>query len=85
MKAGLFGPSQALKGTDGFGNPEKEYEYASKYLKLSGLKLLWYDLAIIAGACVSYFMQMDYERAINCSMYWDEIDVFRRKDCGVGD
>jgi lipopolysaccharide/colanic/teichoic acid biosynthesis glycosyltransferase len=49
IKAGLFGPSQALKGTRTYGNPKSEYEYVDKYIKLSGLKLLWCDLKLIGG------------------------------------
>jgi lipopolysaccharide/colanic/teichoic acid biosynthesis glycosyltransferase len=47
VKAGLVGPSQALKGTSRYGNPEAEYEYVDKCLKLSGPALLWFDLKLI--------------------------------------
>ncbi|WIM07000.1 MAG: sugar transferase [Candidatus Nitricoxidivorans perseverans] len=48
IKAGLLGPTQALKGTSRFGNSEVEYEYIDNYMRLSPLGLLWYDLTIIA-------------------------------------
>jgi lipopolysaccharide/colanic/teichoic acid biosynthesis glycosyltransferase len=47
LKAGLFGPSQALKGTDTYGSPEEEYKYVASYLKLSGLALLCCDIGLI--------------------------------------
>jgi lipopolysaccharide/colanic/teichoic acid biosynthesis glycosyltransferase len=49
VKAGLFGPSQALKGTCRYGDPEVECEYVDRLLKLSGPVLLWYDFKLIAG------------------------------------
>jgi lipopolysaccharide/colanic/teichoic acid biosynthesis glycosyltransferase len=48
VRAGLFGPSQALKGTRSFGSPKSEYEYLDKYINSSPLGLLRYDLTVIA-------------------------------------
>jgi lipopolysaccharide/colanic/teichoic acid biosynthesis glycosyltransferase len=55
-KAGLFGPSQALKGTARYGNPEDEYKYLDIYLKQSGIILLWYELKLI-GRCLAVVAQ----------------------------
>ena len=48
IKAGLFGPSQALKGTFEFGDSESECEYLQKYVNSSAFALLWHDLTLIA-------------------------------------
>jgi lipopolysaccharide/colanic/teichoic acid biosynthesis glycosyltransferase len=51
IKAGLLGPTQALKGSESFGEAEVEYQYIDHYMRLSALDLLWHDLAII-GRCL---------------------------------
>ena len=47
LKAGLFGPSQALKGTERYGNQEDEYRYLDAVKKMSPLGLLRCDIRLI--------------------------------------
>jgi lipopolysaccharide/colanic/teichoic acid biosynthesis glycosyltransferase len=47
LKAGLLGPGQTLKGTEGFGSPWPEYEYVSNYLSVRPLHLLLIDIGIL--------------------------------------
>jgi lipopolysaccharide/colanic/teichoic acid biosynthesis glycosyltransferase len=47
MKGGLLGLGHIYKGTPEMGNPIYEYEYIDKYINLSPLGLLWFDLTII--------------------------------------
>lgn len=47
IRGGLLGPSQALKGSQTFGNPQAEYEYLDNYIRLSEVALLWCDLKLI--------------------------------------
>jgi lipopolysaccharide/colanic/teichoic acid biosynthesis glycosyltransferase len=47
LRGGLFGPSQALKGTERYGNQENEYRYLDAVRRLSPLGLLYYDLKLI--------------------------------------
>jgi lipopolysaccharide/colanic/teichoic acid biosynthesis glycosyltransferase len=47
MKGGLLGLGHIYKGTHEMGNPIYEYEYIDKYINLSPLGLLWFDLTII--------------------------------------
>jgi lipopolysaccharide/colanic/teichoic acid biosynthesis glycosyltransferase len=47
IKAGLLGPTQALKGTERFGDSSVEYEYIDQYMKREALALLWFDLTFI--------------------------------------
>ena len=47
LKAGLFGPSQALKGSGDYGDPSEEYRYLEQYLVSSASALLWHDLRLI--------------------------------------
>jgi lipopolysaccharide/colanic/teichoic acid biosynthesis glycosyltransferase len=56
IKAGLLGPTQALKGTDRFGDPSVEYDYIEKYMRLGPVALLWHDLKII-GRCLAVMAQ----------------------------
>ena len=47
LKGGLLGLGHVMKGTPEMGNPVYEYEYIDKYMTLSPLKLLAFDLKII--------------------------------------
>lgn len=47
LKGGLLGLGHVMKGTPEMGNPVYEYEYIDKYMTLSPLGLLWFDLKII--------------------------------------
>ena len=47
LKGGLLGLGHVMKGTPEMGNPAFEYEYIDKYMSLSPLRLLWFDLKII--------------------------------------
>ena len=47
IKGGLLGLGHINKGTTEMGNPVYEYEYIDKYIHLSPLGLLWFDLSII--------------------------------------
>jgi lipopolysaccharide/colanic/teichoic acid biosynthesis glycosyltransferase len=47
IKAGLFGPSQALKGTAQYGQQDDEYEYLDAVLRMPARQLLLYDLKLI--------------------------------------
>ena len=48
LKAGLFSESHVRKGTPYFCDPDLEYGYIEKYMKLPALALLWTDIKIIA-------------------------------------
>ncbi|ANW01209.1 hypothetical protein LMTR13_14565 [Bradyrhizobium icense] len=52
IKAGLFGPSQALKGTARYGQQDDEYEYLDAVLRMPAGQLLLYDLKLI---CLGLF------------------------------
>jgi lipopolysaccharide/colanic/teichoic acid biosynthesis glycosyltransferase len=52
IKAGLFGPSQALKGTVHYGDQEEEYKYLDAVLHMPAGQLLLYDLKLI---CLGLF------------------------------
>lgn len=52
LKAGLFGPSQALKGTDRYGEQDDEYRYLDAVQSMSAGGLLLYDLNLI---CLGMF------------------------------
>jgi lipopolysaccharide/colanic/teichoic acid biosynthesis glycosyltransferase len=47
LKAGLFGPSQSLKGTESYGDQEEEYKYLDAVYTMSPLSLLYYDFKLI--------------------------------------
>lgn len=47
IKGGLLGLGHINKGTTEMGNPVYEYEYIDKYIHLSPLGLLWFDLSIL--------------------------------------
>ena len=47
LKGGLLGLGHVMKGTPEMGNPMFEYEYIDKYMTLSSLALLWFDIKII--------------------------------------
>jgi len=47
LKGGLLGLGHVMKGTPEMGNPVYEYEYIDKYMTLSPLRLLAFDLKII--------------------------------------
>lgn len=47
IRAGLVGPTQALKGTPEFGAPGVEYAYVEKVMRLSSLRLVLHDLKIV--------------------------------------
>jgi len=47
LKGGLLGLGHIMKGTPEMGNPVYEYDYIDKYMTLSSLGLLWFDLKII--------------------------------------
>jgi lipopolysaccharide/colanic/teichoic acid biosynthesis glycosyltransferase len=55
LKAGLLGPSQALKGTSRFGSPEPEYEYVSHCMRLSSVRLILLDLSILLRGVLVVF------------------------------
>ncbi|MGX4771134.1 sugar transferase [Bradyrhizobium guangdongense] len=48
LTAGLFGPSQALKGTTRYGNQDDEYKYLDAVMHSPALSLVSYDLKLIA-------------------------------------
>jgi len=56
IKGGLLGLGHINKGTPEMGNPKYEYEYIDKYIHLSPLGLLWFDLTII-GRGVKVILQ----------------------------
>lgn len=47
LKAGLFGPSQALKGTRLYGEQDEEYKYLDAVMRMSATGLLCYDVKLI--------------------------------------
>jgi lipopolysaccharide/colanic/teichoic acid biosynthesis glycosyltransferase len=47
LKAGLFGPSQALKGTQLYGEQDEEYKYLDAVTRMSTAGLLFYDIKLI--------------------------------------
>jgi lipopolysaccharide/colanic/teichoic acid biosynthesis glycosyltransferase len=47
LKAGLFGPSQALKGTVRYGVQDEEYRYLDAVTRMSAIRLLCYDVKLI--------------------------------------
>jgi len=49
LKAGLFGPSQALKGTRWYGSQDEEYKYLDAVTRMTAWRLLCYDLKLIAA------------------------------------
>jgi len=49
IKAGLFGPSQAHKGTAQYGQQEDEYKYLDAVLRMPAGGLLLYDLKLICS------------------------------------
>lgn len=49
LKGGLLGLGHIRKGKEDFGDPMYEYVYLDKYLKLSELELLKFDMGIIFG------------------------------------
>jgi lipopolysaccharide/colanic/teichoic acid biosynthesis glycosyltransferase len=52
IKAGLFGPSQALKGTTRYGQQDDEYDYLDAVLRMPAGQLLLYDVKLI---CLGLF------------------------------
>ena len=56
IKGGLLGLGHINKGTPEMGNTKYEYEYIDKYIHLSPLGLLWFDLTII-GRGVKVILQ----------------------------
>jgi lipopolysaccharide/colanic/teichoic acid biosynthesis glycosyltransferase len=47
LRAGLFGPSQALKGTSRYGHQEDEYKYLDAVTRMPPLRLVCYDIKLI--------------------------------------
>jgi lipopolysaccharide/colanic/teichoic acid biosynthesis glycosyltransferase len=47
IKGGLLGLGHIHKGTDVMGSPDFEYEYIEKYIKLSAIKFLFFDISIL--------------------------------------
>jgi lipopolysaccharide/colanic/teichoic acid biosynthesis glycosyltransferase len=47
LKAGLFGPSQALKGTVRYGVQDEEYRYLDAVTRMPAIRLLCYDIKLI--------------------------------------
>jgi len=47
LKAGLFGPSQALKGTHLYGTQDEEYRYLDAVSRMSAVRLFCYDVKLI--------------------------------------
>jgi len=47
-KAGLFGPSQALKGSPEFGRPDEEFEYSAFLRDASSLAILLNDIRLMS-------------------------------------
>ncbi|WFU18827.1 sugar transferase [Bradyrhizobium sp. CB3481] len=56
LRAGLFGPSQSLKGTARYGKQEGEYDYLDILNRSSSLKIVYYDLQLIL-ACFYRVLQ----------------------------
>jgi len=48
LRAGLFGPSQALKGTPRYGHQEDEYKYLDAVSTMTPLRLICYDIKLIS-------------------------------------
>nr|WP_249803754.1 sugar transferase [Bradyrhizobium zhengyangense] len=53
LKAGLFGPSQALKGTTKYGAQDEEYKYLHAVAQMSAVGLLCYDIKLILRGLVT--------------------------------
>jgi lipopolysaccharide/colanic/teichoic acid biosynthesis glycosyltransferase len=47
LKAGLFGPSQALKGTQFYGQQDEEYRYLDAVNRMPAARLILYDIKLI--------------------------------------
>lgn len=47
LKAGLFGPSQALKGTQFYGEQDEEYRYLDAVHRMPAAGLILYDIKLI--------------------------------------
>ncbi|MBN8988836.1 MAG: sugar transferase [Rhizobiales bacterium] len=47
LRAGLFGPSQALKGTPRYGQQDDEYKYLNAVNEMSPFRLILYDFKLI--------------------------------------
>ena len=52
LKAGLFGPAQALKGRKTYGDPSAEYQYVENYIHLSEIGLLMHDIKLVLRGMV---------------------------------